>query len=185
MLVALPGPVSIDTSLRQHLTPPSSTRHQSVRSISRVIPQFPGERGSGPSLDSSPALRNSDSLTGYWTQGSNRLGLQCRHRSSCLVIVLAFTILESTRNDDPFPEVVFYFSVVMMNVSDALVFTQRSRVRYPTFPLNGRRQSPNAPHLGTLLNLIPNISDAPALLVYPHVRDCSFRLSRRLTETGG
>jgi hypothetical protein len=28
-------------------------------------------------------------------------------------------------------------------------------------------QSPNGPHLGTLLNPIPNISDAPALLVYP------------------
>ena len=46
-------------------------------------------------------------------------------------------------------------------------------------------QSPNAPHLGTLLYHIPNISDAPALLVYPHVLYCSFRLSRRLTETGG
>lgn len=41
------------------------------------------------------------------------------------------------------------------------------------------------PHLGTLLNPIPNIPVAPALLVYPHVRDCSFGLSRRLTETDG
>lgn len=45
--------------------------------------------------------------------------------------------------------------------------------------------SPNAPYLGTLLYPIPDISDAPALLVYPHVSNCSFRLSRRLTETGG
>src|SRR6267154_3006793 len=46
-------------------------------------------------------------------------------------------------------------------------------------------QSPSAPHLGTLLNPIPNISDAPALLVYPSRTGLFFKLSRRLTETGG
>ena len=50
ILVAFASQGSIDTSLRQHLIPPSSTWHQSVRSISRVIPQFPGQRGSGPSF---------------------------------------------------------------------------------------------------------------------------------------
>jgi hypothetical protein len=65
------------------------------------------------------------------------------------------------------------------------VYTTLPGPRYSTFPLSGRQESPNAPHLGTLLDPIPNIPVAPALLVYPHVRDCSFRLSRRLTETGG
>ena len=60
----LPSPGSIDTHpLRQHLTPPSSTWHQSVRSISRVSSPANAEAVL-PSLDLIPVHRNSESLTG-------------------------------------------------------------------------------------------------------------------------
>jgi hypothetical protein len=62
-------------------------------------------------------------------------------------MVLAFTILESTRNDDPFPEAAILYSGRNDAVSDAFLFTQRSRLRYPNVSIEWTAADRLMPHI--------------------------------------